>query len=101
MACYGDVCGTCPSEAEHAVTEIDQTLRATGDTVLWADLILSRKTNRSAWEELAFRIDSGTEMTTMSAFDATTLDLPIPKKGVRASSGSSDHSAGSVLAVET
>jgi hypothetical protein len=56
-----------------------RTLRATGDTVLWADLVLSLKTNHGAWEEVPFRVDSGTEMTTMSAFDATTLDLPIPK----------------------
>jgi hypothetical protein len=59
-----------------------RTLRATGDTVLWADLVLSIKTNRSTWEELAFRVDSGTEMTTMPAFEATKLDLPIPKNPV-------------------
>jgi hypothetical protein len=59
-----------------------RTLRATGDTVLWADLVVSIKTNRSTWEELAFRVDSGTEMTTMPAFEATKLDLPIPKNPV-------------------
>ena len=59
-----------------------RTLRTTGDTVLWADLILSLKTNRGAWEEIPFRVDSGTEMTTMPAFDAKSLDLPIPKKPV-------------------
>ncbi len=59
-----------------------RTLRATGDTVLWADLILSLKTNRGAWEQLPFRVDSGTEMTTMPAFEARKLDLPIPKKPV-------------------
>lgn len=59
-----------------------RTLRATGDTVLWADLVLSLKTNRGAWEEVPFRVDSGTEMTTMPAFDAKSLDLPIPKKPV-------------------
>ncbi len=40
-------------------------VRATGDTVLWADLVLSLKTDRGAWQELPFRVDSGTEMTTM------------------------------------
>ena len=59
-----------------------RTLRATGDTVLWADLVLSLKTNRGAWEEIPFRVDSGTEMTTMPAYDAKSLDLPIPKKPV-------------------
>ena len=59
-----------------------RTLRATGDTVLWADLVLSLKTSRGAWEELPFRVDSGTEMTTMPAYDAKSLDLPIPIKPV-------------------
>jgi hypothetical protein len=59
-----------------------RTLGATGDTVLWADLVLSLKTNRAAWEEVPFRVDSGSEMTTMPAYDAKSLDLPIPKKPV-------------------
>ena len=59
-----------------------RTLRATGDTVLWADLVLSLKTNRGAWKEIPFRVDSGTEMTTMAAVDARKLDLPIPKNPV-------------------
>jgi len=59
-----------------------RTLRTTGDTVLWADLMLSLKTNRGAWEEIPFRVDPGTEMTTMPAFRAKKLDLPIPKRPV-------------------
>jgi len=59
-----------------------RTLQATGDTVLWADLILSLKTNRGVWKEIPFRVDSGTEMTTMVAFEARKLDLPIPKHPV-------------------
>ena len=59
-----------------------RTLRATGDTVLWADLVLSLKTNRGTWEEVRFRVDSGTEMTTTPAFTAKSLDLPIPKRPV-------------------
>ncbi len=42
-------------------------LRPTGDTVLWADLLLSLKTNRGIWKQVSFRVDSGTEMTTMPA----------------------------------
>jgi hypothetical protein len=59
-----------------------RTLRTTGDTVLWAELVLSLKTNRGAWEQLTFRVDPGTEMTTMAAFRAQSLDLPIPKRPV-------------------
>jgi hypothetical protein len=51
-----------------------RTLRTTGDTVLRADLILSLETNRGAWEEVPFRVDSGTEMTTIPAYDAKSLD---------------------------
>jgi hypothetical protein len=59
-----------------------RTLRATGDTVLWAELFLSLKTNRGMWKQVLFRVDPGTEMTTMPAYDAKSLDLPIPKKPV-------------------
>jgi hypothetical protein len=59
-----------------------RTLRATGDTVLWGELVLSLRTNRGAWESVPFRVDSGTEMTTMPAYDAKSLDLPIPSKPV-------------------
>jgi hypothetical protein len=59
-----------------------RTLRTTGATVRWAELVLSLKTNSGAWEEISFRVDPGTEMTTMLAFEARKLDLPIPKKPV-------------------
>jgi hypothetical protein len=59
-----------------------RTLRATGDTVLWAELFLSLKTNRGTWKHIPFRVDPGTEMTTMPAYDAKLLDLPISKKPV-------------------
>jgi hypothetical protein len=47
-----------------------RTLRATGDTVLWADLTLRLKTNQGTWKQVQFRVDSGTQMTTMLAVDA-------------------------------
>jgi hypothetical protein len=59
-----------------------RTLRATGDTVLWAELFLSLKTNRGTWKQIPFRVDSGTEMTTMLAYDAKSLDLAVPKTPV-------------------
>jgi hypothetical protein len=57
-------------------------LRATGDIVLWGELFLSLKTNRGTWKPIPFRVDSGTEMTTMPAYDAKSLDLAIPKSPV-------------------
>ncbi len=60
-----------------------RTLRSTGDLVLHAELELEVKTNRGIWEPLTFRVDSGTEMTTMPASTAKDLDLPIPKGPTR------------------
>ena len=60
-----------------------RTLRSTGDVVLRAELDLELKTNRGTWETVRFRVDSGTEMTTMLAVDAKDLDLRIPKRPVR------------------
>src|SRR4051794_29104252 len=40
------------------------------------------KANGGIWNEIRFRVDSGTEMTTMPAFEARKLDLPIPMKPV-------------------
>jgi hypothetical protein len=62
---------------------IDKTLRTTGDRLLHADLDLEVKTNQGTWEGLTFLVDSGTEMTTMSAAEARDCDLPIPKRPVR------------------
>ena len=57
-------------------------LRATGDLVVHAELVLAIKTDRGAWELVTFLVDSGTEMTTGPAFRAKSLDLPIPKRPV-------------------
>jgi len=35
-----------------------RTLRATGDTVVWADLTLRLKTNQGAWKQVQFRVDA-------------------------------------------
>ena len=59
-----------------------RTLRATGDTVVWADLTLRLKTNQGAWKQVQFRVNSGTPMTTVLAVDARKADLPIPKSPV-------------------
>ncbi|MGP0069096.1 MAG: hypothetical protein ACLQGP_36535 [Isosphaeraceae bacterium] len=57
-----------------------RTLKATGDLVLHAELNLVIKTNQGFWRPAVFRIDSGTEMTTMLAARAKAWDLPIPKR---------------------
>jgi hypothetical protein len=58
-------------------------LQSTGEVVVRAELNLELKTNQGTWQTVRFRVDSGTEMTTMAAGDAKKLDLPIPKRPVR------------------
>ena len=58
-------------------------LKITGDEVVRAELELELKTNSGTWQTVTFLVDSGTEMTTMPAFDAKQLDLPIPIRPVR------------------
>ena len=55
---------------------------ATGDIRLRAELDLLIKDNRGAWQTETFRVDSGTEMTSMPASLARSLDLPMPKNPV-------------------
>jgi hypothetical protein len=59
-----------------------RTLRATGDVLLRGELTLAIKTNKGTWEELPFRADPGTEMTTMPAAGARQFDLPFPRQPV-------------------
>ncbi len=62
---------------------VHRRLVTTGDDVLHAELTLELKTNRGTWEEFAFIVDPGTEMTTMPAELARMNDLPIPRQPVR------------------
>lgn len=55
-----------------------RTLWATGDVLVRAELKLLLKTNQGNWRTRRFRADSGAEITTMPAFDARRLDLPMP-----------------------
>jgi hypothetical protein len=57
-------------------------LRATGDILLWAELDLLLKDNAGSWRAASFLVDSGTEMTTMPAWLAKQLNLPMPQKAV-------------------
>jgi hypothetical protein len=56
--------------------------RTTGDVVVRAELVLAIKTARGSRGVLPFLVDSGTEMTTMSAWEANTRDLPMPRQPV-------------------
>lgn len=52
---------------------------ATGDLVLRAELDLLIRDEHGTWKPVTFRVDSGTEMTSMAAARARALDLPIPR----------------------
>jgi hypothetical protein len=58
-------------------------LTTTGDKVLRAELGLELRTNQNTWTRLPFLFDSGTEMTTMPAAEASRMDLPMPRRPVR------------------
>jgi hypothetical protein len=45
---------------------------------LWADLNLLVKDNTGGWKKLRFRVDTATDLTTMPAYLAAQLDLPLP-----------------------
>jgi hypothetical protein len=53
-------------------------LWTTGDIKLWADLDVRLRDSGGAWHDETFRIDTATDFTTMSAYDAKQLGLPIP-----------------------
>jgi hypothetical protein len=61
---------------------VGRTLRTTGNVVLRAPLILELKTNAGTWYDATFLVDTGTEMTTVPAFDAEVWDIPIPLRPV-------------------
>ena len=60
-----------------------RTFWATGDVLIRAELDLQLKTNKQTWADLPFLVDSGTEMTTMAAFVAKRMDLPMPQQATR------------------
>lgn len=62
---------------------LERVLQATGDVLLRAEVGLLLRDSLSVWKAQIFRIDSGTEMTTMPAALARQLDLPMPARPVR------------------
>ncbi len=59
-----------------------RTLKASGDCVVHAELVLEIKTNKGTWEPMTFWVDSGTEMTTLAADQAKNRDLPMPRRAM-------------------
>jgi len=57
-------------------------LQTTGDILVRAELDLAIKNDRGGWRTILFLLDSGTEMSTMSAGEAKKWNLPIPKTPV-------------------
>jgi hypothetical protein len=55
---------------------------ATGDLMLRAELDLLIRDDDGVWRPETFRVDSGTEMTSMAAVRARALDLPMPRKPI-------------------
>jgi len=62
---------------------LSRKLLATGDVLLRGELTLQLKDRNGVWKRRVFLVDSGSEMTTMSAFEARRLDLPIPQVATR------------------
>jgi hypothetical protein len=59
-----------------------RTLYASGDLLLRAELNLLVRDQGGIWHPETFRVDSGTEMSTMPASLARTLGLPMPQNAV-------------------
>ena len=59
---------------------LDRKLWATGDVLLRAELELLVKAGGGNWKSQVFRADPGSEMTTMPAYEAKKLGLPMPAK---------------------
>jgi hypothetical protein len=54
----------------------------TGDLLLRAELDLLLKDNTGSWQKETFRVDSGSDITSMPAWRAKLLNLPMPQAGV-------------------
>lgn len=54
-------------------------LWATGDRKLWTDLDLRLQDDGGGWHDETFRVDTATDLTTMSAYDAKQLGLLMPR----------------------
>ena len=55
-----------------------RTLWATGDVLVTASLDLLLKDRFGIWQQRNFVVDSGTQMTTFPASEASQMNLPMP-----------------------
>jgi hypothetical protein len=63
---------------------LHRTLWATGDILLRAELNIVLKDSAASWHREFFRVDSGSEITTMPAHRAKQLGIPLPRKAAQA-----------------
>jgi hypothetical protein len=61
---------------------LDKKIWTTGDILLRAELDLLIRDNHGVLRPETFRVDSGTEMTSMAAARAKALDLPMPQNAI-------------------
>jgi hypothetical protein len=54
-------------------------LWTTGDVKLWADLDLRLRDAAVGWQDMTSRVDTATELSTMSAYTGKQLGLPMPR----------------------
>src|SRR4051812_5658188 len=57
-------------------------LYATGDLLLRAEVDLHLQDAGGSWQQQTFRVDNGSDISTMSAALAKQLNLPLPQTGV-------------------
>ena len=55
----------------------ERVLWSTGDLILWAELDLLLKDDFGNWQAQTFRVDSATDMTTLPAYDAVLMNIPL------------------------
>src|SRR5437016_340161 len=58
---------------------LGKTLRSTGDDLLRAGLLLAIRTLQGKWKETNFRVDPGTEMSTMPAAGTKANRIAMPR----------------------
>jgi hypothetical protein len=58
-------------------------LWSTGDLVLWAELDLLLKDDCGNWQPQTFEVDSRSDLTTLPAYDAAQMGLPMPQQPAR------------------
>lgn len=54
-------------------------LWSTGDIRLWVDINLHLRDGAGNWRQRTFRVDTASDLTTMAAYEARRLGLPMPQ----------------------